>query len=989
MLTVHGSFVPSGAAGFFFLWGLDHGAAPSAAPPRRRGRGVPAHPCAAAPEALFPVLQGLPYLSTLTLVQWQPDPEGANPLRVPGIALSLPNAVQWLLDLGDHFDGTPLRPGHSLQLWSVAAKLLLEFLARGRVLPVLQAEAGVLTAGWTLHLSDAEDVRRLTRLAAGLPDACLALVPPDRNPGTYPLPGADGLVHQFMRTAAAGLIRLLLEDVPLPEPQSLQDTALRHWLAALAGAEARDLPPGLPGAQELFTALDRWSAPATGVLGHASLRTGVRLNLPGPETDGEWELELTLHAPGEGALPVTAEAVWASLGAEVEIGGQRYQGAEQRLLTDLPAMARLFPPLAPLLQDPAPSRVRIPVDDVLALIQEGALLLQQAGHPVLMPASLVKPAALRVGMRLSPAGSGPSLFGLHQIVAVRWDVALGDSPLTLDELRHLARQKRPLVQMHGRWVRVDERTLAAVLRRIEQHGERMELGTALRLAPEADEATATGWIAELLERLQEPARMEPVPTPEGFHGTLRPYQQRGLAWLAFLRRWGLGACLADDMGLGKTVQLIALLLHEREAGLATGPTLLVCPVSVLGNWKRELRRFAPGLRVLVHHGPDRPGEPDFAREAAARDVVLTTYSLLARDEALLSQVAWNGIVADEAQNLKNPDTLHARALRGLTGGYRIALTGTPVENHLGDLWSLFQFLNPGLLGSREEFERRYAVPIQRYRDEEAAARLRRQVGPFILRRQKNDPAIALDLPDKLENTELVTLSVEQAALYEAIVQETLERAAQADGIQRQAAVLAGLTRLKQVCNHPAAVTGDGPLVGRSGKIDRLVELLQEVLAAGEQALLFTQFARFGGRLQAYLAETLGCEVLFLHGGTPQPERERLIARFQAGEAPLFVLSLKAGGLGLNLTAATHVFHVDRWWNPAVEDQATDRAYRIGQTRRVLVHRLITAGTLEERIDRLLAEKRALAGQVITSGESWLGRLSTEELRALIALDREA
>ncbi|MBY6274039.1 MAG: hypothetical protein CW346_17880, partial [Bacillaceae bacterium] len=328
------------------------------------------------------------------------------------------------------------------------------------------------------------------------------------------------------------------------------------------------------------------------------------------------------------------------------------------------------------------------------------------------------------------------------------------------------------------------------------------------------------------------------------------------------------------------------------------------------------------------------------------------------------------------------------ALRSLSGGYRIALTGTPVENHLGDLWSLFQFLNPGLLGSREEFERRYAVPIQRYQDEEAAARLRRQVGPFILRRQKNDPAIAPDLPDKLENTELVTLSVEQAALYEAIVQETLERAAQADGIQRQAAVLAGLTRLKQVCNHPAAATGDGPLVGRSGKIDRLVELLQEVLAAGEQALLFTQFARFGGRLQAYLAETLGCEVLFLHGGTPQPERDRLVARFQAGEAPLFILSLKAGGLGLNLTAATHVFHVDRWWNPAVEDQATDRAYRIGQTRRVLVHRLITAGTLEERIDRLLAEKRALAGQVIISGESWLGQLSTEELRALIALDRE-
>lgn len=989
MITVHGSFVPSGAAGFFFLWGLDDGAAQPAAPQRRRNRGIPAHPHAAAPEALYPILRGLPYLSTLTLVQWQPAYDGASPARLPGVALSLPNAVQWLLDLPDHFDGAPLRPGHSLRLWSVAAKLLLEFLGRGRMLPVLRAEAGVPAAGWTLHLTDAEDARRLTRLAAGLPEACRALVPPDRSPRAYPLPAADALVHQFMRTAAAGVIRLLLEDVPLPEAESLQDTALRHWLAALAGDAPRDLPPGLPGEQALLAALDRWTAPATGVLGHASLRTGLRLNLPGPETGGDWELELTLHAPEEGALPITADGVWASLGGEVEIGGQRYRNAEQRLLADLPAMARLFPPLAPLLEDPAPSRVAITADDVMALIQEGALLLQQAGHPVLLPAALVKPASLRVGMRLSPAGDGPSLFGLHQIVDVRWDVALGDTGLTLDELRHLAQQKRPLVQMHGQWVRVDARTLAAVLKRIEQHEKQMELGTALRLAPEVDETTATGWIAELLERLEEPARVEPVPTPRGFTGTLRPYQERGLAWLAFLRRYGLGACLADDMGLGKTVQLIALLLHERENGLAAGPTLLICPVSVLGNWRRELARFAPGLRVLVHHGANRLGESDFAREAAAHDVVLTTYSLIARDAELLGKVTWNGIVADEAQNLKNPDTLHARALRRLTGGYRIALTGTPIENHLGDLWSLFQFLNPGLLGSREEFQRRYAIPIQRFDDDEAAAQLRRQVGPFILRRHKNDPAIALDLPEKLENTELVTLSVEQAALYEAIVQETLERVARSEGIQRRGAILAGLTRLKQVCNHPAAVTGDGPLAGRSGKIDRLVELLREVLAAGEQALLFTQFARFGARLQAYLAETLGCAALFLHGGTPQPERERLIAQFQGGEAPLFILSLKAGGLGLNLTAATHVFHVDRWWNPAVEDQATDRAYRIGQTRRVLVHRLVTAGTLEERIDRLLAEKRALAGQVIGSGESWLGQLSTEDLRALITLEREA
>jgi len=985
MVTVQGSFVPYRAAGFFFVWGLDP--AVSTAPPDR-ARAVPVHAGAVAPEQFCPVLRGLPYLSALTLVQWQPGPDGPWPARVPGVALALPNAVQWLLDLEAHFGGTALRPGQSLRLWSVAAKLLLEFLGRGQVLPVLRTEAGVLTADWSLHLTDPDDARRVAALAAALPDACRALVPPDRDRRAYALADADALLRQFLHTAAAGMVRVLLEGVPLPKAQSLQDTALRHWLAALAGAAPRDLPPGLPGEQELFAAVDRWTAPATGVLGHTALRTGLRLNPPGSGTDGEWELELTLHAPEEGAPPITADAVWESLGHDVEIGGQHYRNAEQRLLADLPAMARLYPPLAPLLREAAPARTAVTTDDVLALLQEGALLLQQAGHPVLLPAALVRPASLRVAMRLSPAGGRPRHFGLHQIVDVRWDVALGDAPLTLDELRQLARQKRPLVQMQGRWVRVDERTLAAVLRRIEQHGEQVELGTALHLAPEVDETTATGWIADLLGRLQEPARVEPVPAPRGFVGTLRPYQERGLAWLAFLRRYGLGACLADDMGLGKTVQLIALLLWEREAGLATGPTLLVCPVSVLGNWKRELGRFAPDLRVMVHHGAGRLGEQDFAREAAAHDVVLTTYSLVARDADLLARVAWNGVVADEAQNLKNPATQHARALHRLAGGYRVALTGTPIENHLGDLWSIFQFLNPGLLGSYEEFQRRYALPIQRFQDEEATRRLRRQVGPFILRRQKDDPAIAPDLPEKLENTEIVHLSVEQAALYEAIVQETLERAAQTEGIQRHGAVLAGLTRLKQVCNHPAALSDDGPLVGESGKIERLVELLQEVLAAGEQALLFTQFARFGARLQPYLAGRLGCAVLFLHGGTPQPERERLIARFQAGEAPLFLLSLRAGGLGLNLTAATHVFHIDRWWNPAVEDQATDRAYRIGQTHRVLVHRLITAGTLEERIDRLLAEKRSLSQQVIGAGEAWLGNLSTEELRALITLERE-
>ncbi|HLN65533.1 MAG TPA: DEAD/DEAH box helicase, partial [Symbiobacteriaceae bacterium] len=636
-----------------------------------------------------------------------------------------------------------------------------------------------------------------------------------------------------------------------------------------------------------------------------------------------------------------------------------------------------------------PDRLPIADADVLALLEGGAAALQQAGFGVLLPEGLVRASALKLRMHLSPsAAARETQFGLHQIINVRWDAALGDSAVSMEELRRLAQQKRPLLRVSGRWLQVDERSLAAALRNIAHYGEQMDLGTALRLMPQVEATSAEGWVDALLGRLREPGRVEPVPTPAGFVGALRPYQERGLAWLAFLRRFGLGACLADDMGLGKTIQLIALLLHEREAGLANGPTLLVCPVSVVGNWRRELSRFGPSLRVLIHHGSGREEGDAFVSQALASDVVITTYSLVGRDAEALSQVEWRGIVADEAQNLKNPATQHAQALHSMPGGYRIAMTGTPVENQLEDLWSIFRFLNPGLLGGVEEFRRTYALPIERYHDAEAAARLRRHAGPFILRRLKSDPGVAADLPEKLENAVSVTLSVEQAALYEAAVQETLERAAAAEGIQRHGAVLAGLTRLKQICNHPAAVGGHNSLVGHSGKLERLVEMLREVLDAGEQALIFTQFAQFGARLQPWLSRQLGCTVLFLDGSTPQAERDRLIARFQAGEAPLFVLSLKAGGVGINLTAATHVFHVDRWWNPAVEDQATDRAYRIGQTRRVMVYKLVTAGTLEERIDKLLTEKRALSDQVIGTGEAWLSSLSTEELRALITLERE-
>ncbi|BDG60398.1 DEAD/DEAH box helicase [Caldinitratiruptor microaerophilus] len=1008
MLTVHGSYVPHGPGGFVFLWAMDPEGEADAA-----WRSLAAHPAVAPVPVLYPVLRGLPFANTLTCVVWMPRRGTLAPARVTGVALSLPGAAQWLLDLDRAFQGTALRPGRSLQVWSTAAKLLLELLARGRFLPVLRAEAGCLTAAWRLAPPEPAEAARRAALAAALPDVCRAIVPPDRQYRAYRIPTPEELVDGFFTAGADALARDLLAGAPAPAPAALNPAAAQHWLLALVGPPGRDLPPGLPDAGDLLRAVDEWTAPATGLYGPGQLRTGLRLLPPDRTRHGGWEVELVLETPDDPPAILPAAAAWDGLGAEVEIGGRRYAHPEHRLLTDLPAMARLYPPLTRLLGQTAPSALPVSEDEVLALLEEGAALLQEAGFPVLLPANLVRQGELRARLRLRPVGEGPGRFGLSELVQVDWELALGGAPVDLRELERLAREKRALIRHAGQWVRVDPQVLAAALRHLRGSGGRLPLGEVLRLAGggaaaggapsgagtavEVESVEAEGWVANLLERLREPARIEPVAPPGGLAGTLRPYQRRGLDWLAFLRRYGAGACLADDMGLGKTVQVIALLLHEREEGLTDRPTLLICPVSLVGNWRRELARFAPSLRVLVHHGSGRAAEDGFVAAALAHDVVITTYSLLPRDEAALAAVPWAGIVADEAQNVKNPDTRHAEVLRRLARGapglpppgYRIALTGTPVENRLGDLWSIFAFLNPGLLGSREDFQRAFAVPIERYRDPEAAARLRRLVQPFLLRRVKTDPAVELDLPEKIETTVYTTLTREQAALYEAVVQETLERAERAEGIERHGAVLAGLTRLKQVCNHPAAVTGDGGrLEGRSGKLDRLTEMLDEVVAGGDQALVFTQFPSFAERLRPYLEERLGCPVLALDGSTPQRERDRRIAAFQAGEAPVFLLSLKAGGVGLNLTAASHVFHFDRWWNPAVEDQAADRAHRIGQARRVLVHRLVTAGTLEERIDRLLEEKRALSAEVVASGEAWLGQLSTEELRRLIVLEKE-
>ena len=555
------------------------------------------------------------------------------------------------------------------------------------------------------------------------------------------------------------------------------------------------------------------------------------------------------------------------------------------------------------------------------------------------------------------------------------------------------------MKVHGKWLPFEPQSIRAALELWKRQPApardviRMALGGAEAPAGvQFEEASGEGWIGELLEKLGGKTRFEELPVPADFQGILRPYQVRGFSWLGFLRQYGLGACLADDMGLGKTIQALALLLQERANG-ADRPALLVCPTSVVGNWRKEAARFAPGLPVLVHHGLARTRGREFVEEAGRHAVVISSYSLVHRDIEILKDVAWSGIVLDEAQNIKNPEARQSRAVRSLTADYRIALTGTPVENNVGDLWAIMEFLNPGFLGSAAEFRRSFLLPIQKSADPDAADKLRKLTAPFILRRLKTDRSVLQDLPEKMEMKVFCNLTPEQASLYKSVVADTTRALDTSTGIRRKGVILAALTKLKQVCNHPAQFLGDeSPLPGRSGKLSRLTEMVEELLAEGDRALIFSQFADMGERLRSQLSATFGQEALFLHGGVPAHKRDRMVERFQNGgdSGPrLFVLSLKAGGTGLNLTAANHVFHFDRWWNPAVENQATDRAFRIGQKRNVQVHKFVCVGTLEERIDEMIERKKAIADNVVGAGEAWLTELSTAEIKELFSLRQEA
>ncbi|WP_424768478.1 DEAD/DEAH box helicase [Paenibacillus sp. sgz302251] len=666
--------------------------------------------------------------------------------------------------------------------------------------------------------------------------------------------------------------------------------------------------------------------------------------------------------------------------------------------------------------------------------------LLDAGWQVLLPAWWESASRKKPRLRAkvnAEAGkrTGSSLFGLDSLIDFDWRIAIGENELTESEFEELVARNERLVRFRGQWVSLDP----ALLKQIKQamagmdSSEGLSFQDVLQLhllgggdtdqSGEAEqqendtgrlklEVELNEHLFKLIGQLGQQTELPALAVPNGLRADLRSYQLQGYAWLALLRQFGLGACLADDMGLGKTVQLIAYLLHIKETAEDRAdrlPSLIICPTSVLGNWQKEISRFAPSLHVLLHYGSKRLSGEDFQTAIRKADIILTSYATSTLDQELLKEHTWTSICLDEAQNIKNAQTKQAAAVRSFHARHRIALTGTPIENRLSELWSIYDFINPGFLGSSHAFQNRFANAIEKEKDAQKTADLQKLVKPFLLRRKKKDPAIQLDLPDKNEMKTYIHLTAEQGALYNQTVNQLMERMQKLEGIERKGAILAALTQLKQLCDHPlllakgtipdASKTAEGKpdtesLISRSAKLERLIAMVKELRDEGERCLIFTQYIGMGQMLQQVLQEELQEPILYLNGSTSKTARDRMIDQFQshtlpAAEQPnVFILSIKAGGVGLNLTAANHVFHFDRWWNPAVENQATDRAYRIGQTRDVQVHKFISLGTLEERIDEMLDNKQQLSDNVISSSEGWITELSTEELKDLFALRQD-
>ena len=942
-----------------------------------------------------------------------------SPWQVQGFYLTNTEAVKFLSSLPLNYQQNSSNSlGAELLFWTHVYRWSLDLIARKKFLPGINLTSEGETYGiWQPLLDSQVDLTRLAKFSQLMPPACLAYQQKLLQP--------QELLLQSLGTILDAQIRTWLDD-------SLSNTkavTIQSWLRSLAEFDSR-LETENKNSERLKNALYNWTLPVREYLvdrqnknlGQNQYRACFFLQPPPKSSknkeQSDWQLKYYLQALDNPDFVIDAATIWQHPGEQLSYRGRTITQPQETLLKGLGLATRIYNPIATSLQNAQPSECQLNPIQVYEFIRSIAWQLQDNGLGVKFPPGLsVGEGEQRLGIKITAEvqQKKKERLNLQSLLQYKLEVAVGDSTVSNREFKQLLAQKSPIVEVDGQWLVLQPADVKAAQAVLDKSNEQMNLSVedALRLSTGNTNVLAklpvvsfqaTGILQELINNLTDNKSVKLIEDIKGFRGELRPYQARGVGWLAFLEKWGLGACLADDMGLGKTVQLIAMLLNLKQQDSLTKPTLLVCPTSVISNWEREVHKFAPTLKTLIHHGDKRKKGKTFAREVKDKQLVITSYSLVDRDLKTLEALDWEGVVLDEAQNIKNPTAKQSQAVRKLPAGFRIALTGTPVENRLSELWSILDFLNPGFLGTRAFFQKRFAVPIEKYGDRDSLQTLRSLVQPFILRRLKTDKDIIQDLPEKQEMNVFCGLSAEQAELYQQLANNSIKEIEDSEGIKRRGLILTLLLRLKQLCNHPELIkektkkikgkkltNNERDFAHRSGKLLRLEEMLEEVIAEGDRALIFTQFSEWGKLLQPYLQQKFNSDILFLYGATRRQQRQEMIDRFQnePNGPQIFILSLKAGGTGLNLTRANHVFHVDRWWNPAVENQATDRAFRIGQKRNVQVHKFVCTGTLEEKINAIIESKKELAEQTVDAGEQWLTELDTNQLRNLLLLDRDA
>ncbi|MBN1167831.1 MAG: DEAD/DEAH box helicase [Methanospirillaceae archaeon] len=885
--------------------------------------------------------------------------------------------------------------GDSFQYITVLIESTLQLVQNARFKPSAERTYSGYHAVWVPALSP-QDIAWVSDFSHRMPPVCRYSLPRVSADPDFPKP--ESRVEKFISEMMRVIIRSALTGYPLKEEKDPFYEPTQNALLFLTDLTGATDPAKNKGFERTFSReMQDWLTYSSSGRFSAFLFCIILNDPPAGETE-PWDFSLHIRSEADPSLIIPAGIIWDL---------PEYQSG---LLPQAAYLKQLL--LAGIGQLTSSSSVfwrhlsgRNPTGGMLSLKEAAEFLgsdlarVRRRGVIVLLPAwwtdTTYKPR-LEIHARRRDPVHNQAKIGLQELLSFDYRIAIGDDSYSPDEFWEAVKEKAPFVRLGGRWISCDpdaiQRALDYFSRQKSRSGDTTSDLLRLSLTGMKDSEVPVSihakddWVSDLLDFIRT-ENNQAIPVPDTFHGTLRPYQKEGFSFLCQCTRRRFGACLADDMGLGKTPQTLSWLLYLRETEKPQTPALIICPMSVVGNWEREIHRFAPSLRSWVHHGTDRCKGDDFARVVGSHDLVLTTYHLAARDLDHLSIVTWSAIILDEAQNIKNHYTNQTKAVKSLSGERRVALTGTPVENRLLELWSIMDFLNPGYLGSQNAFTNRYSRPIEQDKNPELIQELRSLISPFLLRRMKTDKHVISDLPEKMENRVYCSLTTEQAALYQAVVLDMAKNLDNVEGIARKGAILAAITRLKQICNHPGHVAKGTPISAeQSGKVSRLLEMIDEVASEGDAALIFSQYATFAEELTEMIQKQIDTPVLLLTGSTPRKMRERLIEEFQASSTPIiFVISLKAGGTGLNLTRATHVFHVDRWWNPAVEDQATDRTYRIGQQRNVQVHLMITAGTLEEQIDLMNQKKRTLAKEVLAHTDEYLTNLSTKELLEIVTL----